>query len=156
MPPTAAEQSAYGVSAGLDLLSGVFGYLTSLQNASIAGSQADMIRQEAEYNAQAYEEKAAEYEGRQEVFYQASGVTGAGSPADAIATTARVANNNVAAILMQGNQQALNMETEAVNQENQGRAALTGGLDKAVRTGFSPYLALGKPAPDVIASGDSQ
>lgn len=133
--PNDTAATAYGVSAGLDLISGVFGYLSSMNAASVASSQAEMIRTEAEANAQRYAEQAAQFEAHEKVMYLSSGVTLAGSPVDALATSARLASENEMAIRMGGEQQALNAETQGVNDENKGRAALVGGFDQA--TGMS-------------------
>lgn len=136
--------AAYGVSAGLDLVSGVFGYLTSLNAASIARSEADMARTEAEANAQRYAEQAAQFEAHEKVMYLSSGVTLAGSPVDALATEARLASENEAAIRMGGEQTALKDETLAVNEENQGRAAIVGGFDRAAGMGLKIFAAMNK------------
>jgi hypothetical protein len=132
---TAGEgaQAMYGVSAGLDMISGVFGYLSSLSAQSIANSQADMIRTEAEANAQRYEEQAAQHEAQQKVMYSASGVTLAGSPIDALATSARIANENAAAIRMGGEREAANAEMGGTNAEMKGRDALAGGFVGAAK-----------------------
>ncbi len=131
-----AAAEMYGVSAGLDLVSGVFGYLSSLNAASMANSQADLIRTEAEANAQRYAEQAQQFEAHEKVMYLASGVKLAGSPVDALAASARIANENIAAIQMGGEREALNAETSGVNDENKGRAALTGEINKAAVTGL--------------------
>lgn len=138
-----AAAGAYGVSAGLDLLSGVFGYLTSMENASIARSRADLVRAEAESNAQRYEEQAAQFEAHTKVMYLSSGVTLAGSPVDALATEARIANENAASIRMGGQAQALDQEVAGTNAENTGRAALAGGVNAALGMGIKSYLAAG-------------
>lgn len=135
--------ASYGVSAGLDLISGVFGYLSSLNAQSIANSQADMIRTEAEANAQRYSEQAAQAEAKEKVMYLSSGVKLSGSPVDALATSARIANENVAAIEMGGERDALNAETGGVNDLMKGRAALAGGLDKAANLGMDAFVGKG-------------
>ena len=59
--PGSSGSSASGlfaVSAGLDLVSGVFGYLSAQNAQSVANSRADMIRMNAQANAQRYAEKA--------------------------------------------------------------------------------------------------
>lgn len=132
---------AYGVSAGMDLLSGVFGYLSAQNAASIAQSRADLIRIESEANAQRYAEQAAQFEAHEKVMYLASGVKLAGSPIDALATSARIAHENVEAIKMGGEAKAMDEETMASNAEAQGRAALVGGFDRAVGMGISSYAA---------------
>ncbi len=136
---TASE--AYGVSAGLDLLSGVFGYLASEEAASVARSRADLVRIEAEANAQRYAEQAAQFEAHEKVMYLASGVKLSGSPVDALATTARVASENMAAIRMAGEAGAQDDLTRASNDEAAGRATLVEGFDKSVGMGINSYSA---------------
>lgn len=123
---------AYGLSAGLDLVSGVFGYLAAQQNASLAQSRADLIRTEAEANAQRYAEQAAQQQAHEEVMYLASGVKLSGSPVDALATSARIASENEMAILMGGDAKAEDEQVAGVNAEIQGRDALIGGIDRSV------------------------
>ncbi len=143
----------YGVSAGLDMISGVFGYLSSLNAQSIANSQADMIRTEAEANAQRYAEQAAQFEAHQKVMYLASGVTLAGSPVDALATSARLASENIDAIRMGGERAALNEETTGTNDLMKGRAALAGGFVNAAKaTGMGIFAAQGKQDGTLPAS----
>ncbi len=141
IPDSSLAAGAYGVSAGLDVLSGVFGYLTSLNAQSAANSQADMIRTEAEANAQRYEEQAAHFKAQEGVMYSASGVKLAGSPIDALAQTALTASQNAESIRMAGDREALGEETRGVNAANQGRAALVAGLDKGVGAGIDAYIA---------------
>lgn len=150
---TAGEGAAaeYGVSAGLDMISGVFGYLSSLNAQSIANSQADMIRTEAEANAQRYAEQAAQSQAKEKVMYLSSGVTLSGSPVDALATAARVSNENIAAIEMGGERDALSAETGGVNDVMKGRAALAGGFTAAAKaTGMGIFAAQGGSIPDSV------
>lgn len=136
-----AAAGAYGVSAGMDLLSGVFGFLSAQNAASIAQSRADLVRIEAEANAQRYAEQAEQFQAHEKVMYLASGVKLAGSPVDALATTARIAHENMEAIRMGGEAQAMNESVAASNAEAQGRASLVGGFDRAVGMGISSYAA---------------
>ena len=135
MTMTAGEgaTASYGVSAGLDMISGVFGYLSSLNAQSIANSQADMIRTEAEANAQRYAEQAAQSEAKEKVMYLSSGVTLAGSPVDALATSARIASENISAIEMGGEREVLSAEAGGANDLMKGRAALAGGFVGAAK-----------------------
>ena len=133
---------AYGVSAGLDLMSGVMDYLASREAASAARSQGDLARTEAEANAQRYEEQAQQFEAKEKVMYLSSGVKLSGSPVDALATSARAAQQNVVSIIQQGEQQALGEDTKAVNDEIQGRNALVSGMSKATNQGVNMTLAV--------------
>ena len=153
MTMSAGEGAAaeYGVSAGLDMISGVFGYLSSLNAQSIANSQADMIRTEAEANAQRYAEQAAQSIAKEKVMYLSSGVTLSGSPVDALATSARIANENVAAIQMGGEREALSAETSGTNDLMKGRAALAGGFVGAAKaTGMGVFGSQGGSVPDSV------
>lgn len=141
IPASKPAAAAYDVSAGLDLMSGVFGFLAAQQNASVARSRAELVRIEAEANAQRYAEQAAQFEAHEKVMYLASGVKLAGSPVAALATTARVANENIAAIRMQGDADAMALQTGAVNDENKGRAALVGGFGQSAAMGLKGYIA---------------
>lgn len=134
-----AAAGAFGVAAGMDLLSGVFGFLAAGEAADMARSRADMVRMEAEANAQRYAEQAAQFEAHEKVMYLASGVKLAGSPVDVLAATARVAHENMEAIRMGGEAAALNEETSASNSEMQGRAALVGGFNRAAGMGLMSY-----------------
>lgn len=141
IPASDAASAAYGVSAGLDVLSGVFGYLSAMNVAAAQQSRADLIRSEAEANAQRYQEQAAQFEAHEKVMYLASGVTLAGSPVDALATTARIAKENADAIRMAGDRDALNAENAGTEAEMKGREALISGIDKGVGLGFNSYVA---------------
>jgi hypothetical protein len=138
---SSAAAGAYGVSAGLDLLSGVFGFLASQEAASVAQSRGDLIRLEAEANAQRYAEQAAQFKAHEKVMYLSSGVKLSGSPVDALATTARIAHENIEAIKMEGDTKALDQDVLASNIESQGRAALAGGFSRAAGMGIASYAA---------------
>ena len=134
---------AYGVSAGLDLMSGVLNFLSAGAAASAARSRGDLMRIEAEANAQRYEEQAQQFEAKEKVMYLSSGVKLSGSPVDALATTARVAQQNVVAIAAQGDQQAMGENVTAVNDEIQGRNALVSGMSKATNQGVNMAILAG-------------
>lgn len=150
MPPApkvgnSSAATAYGVSAGLDLLSGVFSYLASVNAASAARSRADLMRAEAEANAQRYAEQAAQFEAHQKVMYLSSGVTLQGSPIDVLATTARIATENIAAIKMHGAVEAADEDMTGVNAEAMGRGALIGGVRRGFGAGLRSYDAMVSP-----------
>lgn len=148
-PDGGVTSDMYGVSAGLDLVSGVFGYLTSLNSASMARSRADLIEAEANANAQRYEEEAQHREAQTAMMYVASGVRLSGSPIDALATEARIASENVASIEMQGKIQALDQSVTGTEAELKGRDMLVGGL---VGAGKSLYQGFGN-APSGAQEG---
>lgn len=120
-----------GVSAGLDLVSGVFGYLNSLNAASVANSRADMIRAEADANAQRYSERATAFKAQQKLMFLASGVKVSGSVIDVLDNSARLAAENIAAIRAGGAVEAFDQEQVGQNALTTGRNALLGGIDNA-------------------------
>lgn len=151
--PSPAAADLYGVSAGLDVLSGVFGYLTSLNAASVAKSRADLMTMEAEANAQRYAEQAAQFEAHEKVMYLASGVKLSGSPIDALATTARIASENIASIKRSGEVEALDQEQLGTNAEIQGRNALLSGLNNGLGMGAKAYGAATGTKTDSNSTG---
>lgn len=131
----------FAVSAGLDVVSGVFGYLNSRIADQIAQTRADMIRQAAQANAQRYMEKARADTAQQKEMFLASGVTLSGSPIDVLDNSIRLAKENMDSIIMGGNIDAADQSQQGANALNSGRNALIGGLagatenvQKAVRT----------------------
>lgn len=126
MPGAATDLSLF--SAGLDLVSGVFGYLTAQNSQTIASSRADMVRQETEADAQRYSEQAAQHLAQQGVMYLSSGVTLAGSPLAVLDTSARLARENMDAIRRHGEVEALDQDQAGEAAKVQGRNALVGGL----------------------------
>ena len=137
---TTGDEAAFGVSAGLDLLSGVFGYLSSLNDQSIANSRADMIRNQAQANATLYAQKSSAEIAQQKVTYLASGVTLAGSPIDVLDQSKLNAQNNIQDILMAGDTQALDQEQQGDNAVTQGRNALVGGVSTAAGVFTKPAM----------------
>lgn len=123
--------SMFAVSAGLDVISGVFGYLNSNIADQIAQTRADMIRQAAQANAQRYMEKAKADVAQQKVMYLASGVTLSGSPIDVLDDNIRLAKENAASIVMSGEADAVDQSQSGANALNSGRNALIGGLAAA-------------------------
>lgn len=135
-------------SAGLDAVSGVFGYIQSKQMASAYRSRADLIRMEAEANAQRYAEQASHFQQSQAVSYLKSGVKLTGSPLDVLDETARVAAENLSAIRAGGRASAFDQELHATETEMAGRNSLLKGFSQAAlslgqgayssgRTGFA-------------------
>lgn len=143
----AAAAALFAASAGLDLVSGVMGYLASKDMASIAYSRADMIRGEAEANAQRYAEKATADRAQQKVMFLASGVTLQGSPIDVLDKSAQLASENIAAIRMQGAAEALDMEQQGKQAEIAGRNALIGGLTGGLAKGTQAAAVGGGSSP---------
>lgn len=128
---TSAASGMFAVSAGLDLVSGVFGYLSAQNAQSVANSRADMIRMNAQANAQRYAEKAAADIAQQKVMFLASGVTLQGSPIDVLDEHIRLASEDVQSIEMSGAAEALDEEQTGHNAMTTGRNALIGGVSAA-------------------------
>ncbi len=126
--PTSTESGLYATSAGLDLVSGVFGFLSSMAANDAAQSRAAMVRMEAEANAQRYGEQAAARIAQTSVSYLASGVTLQGSPIDTLDTQARLAKENQDSILMTGAVDALDTAQRGTAAEISGRNALVGSF----------------------------
>ena len=128
---SSAGSGMFAVSAGLDVVSGVFGYLNARIADQIAQTRADMIRQAAQANAQRYMEKATADIAQQKVMYLASGVTLSGSPIDVLDDHIRLAQNDAASIVMSGAADAADQNQAGANALNSGRNALIGGLAAA-------------------------
>ena len=75
--------------------------------------------------------------------YLSSGVKLSGSPIDALATTARIASENISAIRAAGERQAGDQEFAGTEAEIAGRNALIGGIGGAFKQGIAGYNALG-------------
>jgi hypothetical protein len=141
-------------TAGLDVVSGVFGYLAAQSAASVADSKADMVRTEAQANAQRYSEQAAQFEAQEKVMYLASGVKLSGSPVDVLATTANTVSQHMNAILMAGEVQAQDEQIQGVNEQMKGRDALLHGITSGAGAGLKGYgstLPAGKDATGLDA-----
>ena len=147
-----ASTDLFAASAGLDVVSGVFGYLTSLNAASIARSRADMIRAESEANAQRYSERSQAEIAQQKAMYLSSGVTLAGSPIDTLDKNAQIAQQNIESIRMSGLAEAFDQKQQGENALTTGRNALLGGISAGagvVTKGATLSLFAGKTGFDV-------
>ena len=117
-----------GASAGLDLLSGLFGFFTSRESAKIAESRGRMLRLEADADAQRYAESARTFKETQALAFLKSGVELTGSPLDILDETARVAAENISAIRAQGRARQSEQEELARETRERGRGALISGI----------------------------
>lgn len=129
-----AALAAAGVSAGLDIMSGIFGYLAGKEASAIAESRARMIRMEAEADAQRYAEQAKGFKASQKLAFLKSGVSLEGSPLDILDETARVAAENISAIRAGGEAKALDAQWEGAQARIAGRNALIGGITGAFKS----------------------
>ena len=135
-----AASDMFAVSAGLDLVSGVFGYLSAQNAQSVANSRADMIRAQANADAQRYADKAAHDIAQQKVMFLASGVTLSGSPLDVLDENIRLASEDVQSIEMSGAADALNEQQTGQNAMTSGRNALVGGVAAAATAGVKSQM----------------
>lgn len=129
-----------GASAGLDLMSGLFGYLASQDAAEISESRARMIRNEADAEATRYSEEAHNTLAQTKISYLKAGVYLSGSPLDVLDHDILTAQENIASIRAGGDARALEQENQAVQQRIGGRMALlqgiTGGLAKVGQAAY--------------------
>lgn len=128
---------AIGLSAGFDILAGVFGSDAGEEAYGAAESRARLIRVEAEADAQRYAEQASDFKARQKLAYLKSGVQLSGSPLDVLDETARVSRENLSAIRARGEAQAQDTLSAGVDARMKGRAALIGGVMSAAKTGLT-------------------
>ena len=130
-----------GASAGLDALSGLFGYLASEDQAAVSESRGRMLRLEAETEAQRYGEQAETFRATQALSYLKSGVQLTGSPLDVLDETARRAAEDISAIRAQGLASQVEQENLGREARARGRMALVGGLlggqGKVLSAGFA-------------------
>lgn len=117
-----------GASAGIQALSGLFGFMASQQMAAISESRGRMLRDEADADAERYRIQADNFKADQKLAYLKSGVTLEGSPLDVLDETARQATENINAIRSRGRAQQLDADAEGAATLAQGRGALIGGL----------------------------
>lgn len=146
--PAPASSSGLGaaiaVSAGLDVLAGIFSYMAGDDMRGAAESRARMVRMEAEADAQRYAESAQDFKARQKLAFLKSGVALSGSPLDVLDESARVARENVSAIKARGEAQALDQENQGIGAQMQGRAALIGGISSAGKTAITGLYQMDK------------
>lgn len=146
-----------GASAGLNLLSGLFGYMDAQDQAAQSESRGRLLRMEAEADAQRYAEQARGFKATQKLAYLKSGVTLEGSPLDILDETARVASENLSAMRAraQAGQNAQNAEADAAR--SRGRAALIGGIAGAASTAATASYKsqLNSPTPGAEAAAPS-
>lgn len=136
--------AAVGASAGLDVLSGLFGYFAGEEASAAAESRARMIRMEAEVDAQRYGEQADRFKATQKLAYLKSGVELSGSPLDVLTETALTARENLSAIRAGADARAFEAQMEGVDARMKGRAALIGGFAGAGKTAMQAGYSMNK------------
>ena len=123
-----------GASAGLDLLSGLFGYFASQEAAGIAESRGRMLRLEAEDEATRYAEQGRKFEARQRLAYLKNGVELSGSPLDVLAETVRTTQEDLSAIRARGRAGQAGQNHIARQTRATGRNALLSGILGGAKT----------------------
>lgn len=127
-PSTTGTAAFAGASAGLDILAGIFGYLSGDVMADAAESRANLLRMEADAEAARYAEEARGFKAMQKMAFVKNGVQISGSPLDILDETMRSAQENISAIRSRGAASALDMENQGSQIRSKGRAALLGGF----------------------------
>lgn len=123
-----------GASAGIQALSGLFGYMASQEMAKVSESRGRMLLDEANADAARYKLQSDNFRADQKLSYLKSGVTLSGSPLDVLDETARQATENIHAIQSRGRAQQLDANNDADASRTQGRNALVGGIAGAAST----------------------
>ena len=137
-----------GASAGLDFLSGLFGFFASQEGAAIAASRGRMIRLEAEDEAQRYSEQVTQFKSEQKLAFLKSGFGLSGSPLDILDETTRIAEENISAIRARGRAGQLTQEARAFRSRAAGRGAILAGVTRGLGKIFEA-----KFTQDAIARG---
>jgi hypothetical protein len=153
----AAALAFAGASAGLSILSGLFGYLDAQDAAEQAESRGRLLRMEAEADAERYAEQARGFKATQAQAFLKSGVTLEGSPLDILDETARVASENLSAMRSRAQAEQNQANAQAGQLRSQGRAALIGGIAGAGSTAaMAAYRApkAGAPGNGTAGAGD--
>ena len=128
-------------SAGLDILSGLFGYFVAQEAAGIAESRGRLLRLEAEADAQRYAEAARGFSAKQRLAYLKSGVYLSGSPLDVLDRDMLTAEENISAIRARGAAGQLDAEGQAAQERLSGRQALISGITGGVgKVAMASYL----------------
>lgn len=115
-----------GASAGLDLLSGLFGYFASEEAAATAESRGRMLRLEADAEATRYGEQARNAVAQTKLAFLKSGVTLSGSPLDVLDADMLTAQENINAIRAKG-------AADQLDAQNMGAQALMGGRNALLK-----------------------
>lgn len=144
-----------GASAGLGLLSGLFGYMAAEDAAEVSESRGRLLRMEAEADAERYAEQARGFKATQKLAYLKSGVRLEGSPLDILAETALVSSENLSAIRARGQAQQIDAEAQAGALRGQGRGALLGGVAGGISTLALAGYRSGKNAPKTAPGSDT-
>lgn len=129
---------ALGV-AGLDILSGLFGFMAGQEIAGITASRARMLRDESEADIQRFTEQADRFKAGQKLRFLKAGVALTGSPLDILDETSRIAAENISAIRARGRGLAEERRIRGAEAVSRGRAALLGGFTRAAAIGVEAF-----------------
>jgi len=129
LPAISNTALGFGVAtAGLDILSGVFGFLAGGEIAAIQQSRSRMIRLESEADAQRFIEQAEGFKARQKLAFLKAGVPLTGSPLDILDETVRVTSENLSAIRAGAAARVEGARIRATETRLRARAALLSGF----------------------------
>lgn len=127
------------IAGGLDIYASLLGFSQSGIDAQINSSRANLIREEAEGEAQRHIENAESFKASQLVAFTKAGVEISGSPLEILDETSRIAAEDVNAIRARGRARAADIEARGAASQARGRAALIGGVTRGITRGISAF-----------------
>ena len=154
MPAALAGATAFGAISSV--AGGVSSMVAANGEAALQKQQGAIAESEAQTNAtnEAYNQNQAV--GRQQISFLANGVSLEGSPSTVVKSSQAYGQSVVNAILKQGASQQALANAQAVQTQNQGRAALIAGISSGVGSAgqgaYKLYQGGGFDSP--ISSGD--
>jgi hypothetical protein len=127
------------VSAGADIMSGVFAMSAADAQRSSLRSQAALLRAESEADIARYAEETQGFKAEQSVRYLKSGVTLEGSPLEILDETTRVASENISAMRAKSAMEQQALKTKGAALKAQSRVdfmkSITGAGAKTAQAG---------------------
>lgn len=120
-----------GASSGLNVLSGLFGFFSSQEDAEALESRSRLLSLEAEADVQRFAERAQAFQATQRLAFIKSGVKLEGSPLDILDESARIIAENLSAIRNRGRFEADDRRLEAEEVRARGRAGLLRGITES-------------------------
>ncbi len=120
--------------------SGVQQWRNAGADADAMNQQAQLVAQQAELDAINQAREGRRFAADQEQQYLSSGVTMEGTPADVVAESRRLAQQEVNALVNRGKTEAKNLRTNALRTRQAGRQALLGGVANASLGALGNYI----------------
>lgn len=125
----------FGVMSAVQALgtvgAGVQQWRNAGADADTMNQQAQLVAAQAEMDSTNQAREGRRFAAEQEQAYASSGVTMEGTPADIIAESRRLAQEEVNATVNRGKTEAKNLRTNALRTRQSGRQALLGGVANA-------------------------